>query len=71
MAFRLAGGDEIELVQLIEVSADNVETALSRAHLHKESGKLQKAVSRLGADVVPLFGLFPETRKRVVEGLRA
>jgi hypothetical protein len=69
VAYRLAGGDEIEITQLIEVSADNVEAALSRAHLHKESAKLQKAVSRLGADVVPLFGLFPETKKTVIESL--
>lgn len=69
-AYRLAGGDEIEIVRLIDSSADNVEAALSRAHLHRESPKLTKAVSRLGADVVPLFRLFPDTRAKVIDGLQ-
>lgn len=68
-AYRLAGGDEIEITQLIDGSADNVEAALSRAHLHKDSTKLQKAVSRLAADVVPLFNLFPESKMKVTEAL--
>lgn len=70
-AYRLAGGDEIEVVRLIAGSADSVEDALSRAHLHKNSAELKKAVSRLGEDVVPLFRLFPDTKARVVEELRA
>ena len=70
-AYRLAGGDEIEIIQLIEGSADSVEAALSRVHLHKEKPKLQKAVMRLGADVVPLFHLFPDIRTKVLEELRA
>jgi hypothetical protein len=69
-AYRLAGGDEIEIIQLIDGSADSIEAALSRAHLHKESANLKKAVSRLGADVVPLFNLFPETKTKVIEDLR-
>jgi hypothetical protein len=69
-AFRLAGGDEIEILQLIEGAADNVEAALSRAHLHKKSLKLQKAVGRLGEDVVPLFRLFPETQATVANNLK-
>lgn len=69
-AFRLAGGDEIEILRLIEGAADNVEASLSRVHLHKKSPKLQKAVSRLGEDVVPLFGLFPTTQAAVVGALK-
>jgi ParB-like chromosome segregation protein Spo0J len=47
VAYRTAGGDEPEIIKMIEQAADNVELALSRAHLYKESEKLQKAVDRL------------------------
>ena len=69
-AYRLAGGDETEVIRLLEGSADNIEAALSRVHLHKESVQLKKVVSRLGEDVVPLFHQFPEIRARVLDGLR-
>jgi len=68
-AYRLAGGDEIEVTRLIDGSADNIEAALSRAHLHKDSLSLQKAVSRLGADLVPLFSLFPDAKRQLNEDL--
>jgi hypothetical protein len=55
IAFRTAGGDEPELVRLIERAADNVELALSRIHLHKDSEKLQLAVERFGADALQLL----------------
>lgn len=69
-AYRLAGGDEIETTQLIEGAADNVEAALSRAHLHKTSPKLQKAVGRLGEDIIPLLSLFPAARAAVTQSLK-
>jgi hypothetical protein len=69
-AFRLAGGDEIEIVRLIEGAADNVEASLSRVHLHKGKAKVQKAVGRLGEDVVPLFRLFPATQAVVAGNLK-
>ena len=70
-AFRLAGGDEIQITELIENSADSVESALSRAHLHNKYEPLRKAVARLGSDVIALFRFFPETKVKVIEELRA
>ncbi|MGO9085938.1 MAG: hypothetical protein ACLQBK_11980 [Candidatus Sulfotelmatobacter sp.] len=70
-AFRLAGGDEIEIIQLIEGAADSIEAALSRAHLHKTSTKLQKAVERLGADIVPLLRIFPPIQSKLIQEIRA
>lgn len=60
VAFRIAGGDEAEIVRYIEDAADNLELALSRAHFFKSSTKLQKAVRRLGADALQLLSVFPE-----------
>jgi len=50
IAFRLAGGDEPEIIRLIENAADNVELALTRAHLYAESKELRSAIERLGKD---------------------
>jgi hypothetical protein len=65
IAFRTAGGDEPELVRLVEGAADYVELALTRAHLHKESSKLQGAVGRLGADALQLLRIFPQIREKL------
>ena len=68
-AYRLAGGDEIEIISLLDGAADSVEASLSRVHLHKKSQSVNKVVDRLGADVVALLKHFPGSRKSVVEGL--
>jgi hypothetical protein len=64
-AFRIAGGDEPEIVRLVEEAADNIEFALSRAHLHTKSEKLGFAVERMGADALQLLRLFPDRYKRL------
>jgi hypothetical protein len=60
VAYRMAGADEPEIVRLVEEAADNIELALTRAHLHKKSKKLRKAVVRLRADAQQLAGIFPQ-----------
>lgn len=67
VAYQLAGGDEPELVRLVEQAADNVELALSRVHLHKQSRKLRSAVKRLGADTKQLLHVFPDVEKELNE----
>ncbi|RLC79946.1 MAG: hypothetical protein DRJ03_09225 [Chloroflexi bacterium] len=66
VAFRIAGGDESEIVRYIEEAADNIEMALSRAHLYKGSSELKNAVRRLGADALQLLKVFPEIRQDLV-----
>ena len=60
VAYRIAGGDEPEIANLINQAADNIELALSRVHTYKKSKKIQKAVERLGGDAVQLLTLFPQ-----------
>lgn len=67
VAFRTAGGDEPELVKLIDRAADNIELALSRTHLHIDSEKIQIAVKRFGADAMQLLKLFPEIRAKLLK----
>ncbi len=66
IALRTAGGDEPEIVNLIEKAADNIELALTRVHLYKKSTQTQKATGRVGADAMQLLEIFPEI-KRVLE----
>lgn len=67
MAYQLAGGDEPEVVRLIEQAADNVEAALSRAHRFSKSKKLQAAAVRLGEDTMQLVSLFPGLRDQILD----
>lgn len=67
IAFKMAGGEEIEVVRFIERAADDLELALTTAHLHKKSEKVQKAVRRLGAHAVQLLDIFPSIRAELEE----
>ncbi|MES2510806.1 MAG: hypothetical protein V4625_12815 [Pseudomonadota bacterium] len=66
MAYQLAGGDEPEVVRLIDQAADNIEAALSRAHRYAKSKKLRTATLRLGEDTMQIMSLFPGMRDEVV-----
>jgi hypothetical protein len=59
IAFQIAGGDEPEIVRLIERAADNLEAALSRAHRYAKSKNLRAAAERVGQDTFRLLSLFP------------
>lgn len=66
VAYSLAGGDEPEIVNLVEEAADNIEAALSRAHRFAKSQKLRKAARRLGQDTLQLISLFPGLRDELL-----
>lgn len=68
IAYRIAGGDEPELVNLLEQAADNVESALSTVHQYKKSKKLQRAVERLGIDTLQLLNIFPQIYEQITKG---
>lgn len=67
VAFNLAGGDEPEIVRLIENAADNIEFSLTRVHRYKKSKKVQRAVERFGADAKQLLNIFPEINRNLNE----
>lgn len=58
VALRISGGDEPELVRLIERATDNVELVLGTAHHYRESERLIQAVRRLNEDVEQLTKIF-------------
>ena len=67
VAFRTAGGHEQEILKLIAGAADNIELALTRAHLYVKSEQIRVAVERCGADVAQLLTIFPSARS-LLEG---
>ncbi len=70
VAFRISGGDEPHLVNLIETAADNIEEALSRAHLHTSSKKLQASVERAYMGASRLNDLFSALPVRTAKELK-
>jgi len=66
VAFRFAGGDEPELIKLIAGAADNLESALSRAHLYRDSHPMQKEARRLGIDAIQLLDVFPGLKQSLL-----
>ncbi len=60
VAYRIAGGDEQEVIRLIDDASDNIELALTRLHFFKDSEELQKSVRRMGINAFQAISLFPE-----------
>jgi len=61
-AYRLAGGDEPEVVKHLDRAADEVEEALRTVHRHKKSPRVREASKRLGEDVMRLLEIFPDVK---------
>jgi hypothetical protein len=57
-AYKLAGGEESEIIDLIETAAFNIEEALSSIHLYKDVERIQKGVTRLLKDADQLRDTF-------------
>ncbi len=64
-AFQLIGGGELEIAQLFNRAATNVELALSRVHHYKDSEDIQQAIRKLGIDVQQLLNIFPSIREEL------
>lgn len=67
MALRKAGVGEEEVISLVSGASDNIQLALTEAHVFKKSVQLQRAVSRLGKDFAGLLNVFPSLRKDIVK----
>ncbi|MBD3159522.1 MAG: hypothetical protein GF309_12085 [Candidatus Lokiarchaeota archaeon] len=67
IAYRIAGGDEAEIVRYIDEASDNLELALTRVHIFKGSDSVKKAVRRLGADALQLLSIFPAIHQSLQE----
>lgn len=57
-AFQLAGGDELETIELINKAAYSIRLSLSHIHHHKDSQDMQRAVKGLTVDSKELLNRF-------------
>lgn len=60
-AYKLAGGEEAEIIDLIEQAAFNIEEALSSIHLYRDDERIQKVVDRLLKDADQLSKTFKDS----------
>jgi len=67
-AYRFAGGDEAETIELIERAADNIRQALGTVHHYTHSKDMHKAVKRFSRDALELLSKFPEIKKNLIPG---
>jgi ParB-like chromosome segregation protein Spo0J len=58
-AYRKTGGDEKDVITLVDRAADTIEEALTSAHRHVDSAPLQRAMRRFGLDALQLIRVFP------------
>jgi hypothetical protein len=65
VAHKTAGGDEPELIKLVQKAADNIELALTRAHHYRKSKRLHEAAERLAKDTRQLLELFPDIKHKI------
>jgi hypothetical protein len=66
-ALQLAGGDELETIELINKAAYSIRLSLSHVHHHKDSQEMQRAVKRLTIDFKELLDRFPSLRTEFLE----
>ena len=65
VALRISGGDEQEVVRLIDDASDNIELALTRLHFFKDSVELQKSVRRVGINALQALSVFPKIHEEL------
>lgn len=70
VAYRKAEIGEQDLIDFVEKASDNIQQALSEAHLFKKSEKVHKAVKRFGKDATALLAVFPEIRNEVLKEMQ-
>lgn len=69
VALRKSGAGERGLVDFIERATDNVQQALTEAHVFKKSAEVGRVVERFTKDAVQLMRIFPEVAKLAREEL--
>ncbi len=67
MAFQLAGGDELQIVQDLNQASDYIQLSLARVHHFRDSEKIRKAVATLSSDAWELLKKFPKIMKEITQ----
>lgn len=70
LAYRKAGVGEQDVIDLIAGASDNIQLALTEAHVFRKSAQLQKTVRRLFTDAAALLNVFPVIKADVLKEIR-
>lgn len=70
LAIRKAGVGEQEVISLVSGASDNIQLALTDAHLFRKSTQLQKSVRRLGKDFSALLNVFPSEKADIIKEIQ-
>jgi hypothetical protein len=67
VAYRMAGGEEFETVELVRQASDRVREALATVHHHSKSKPLAESVKVFGVDSFELLKRFPAIKRQLIE----
>ena len=70
LAIRKAGVGEQEVIALVSGASDNIQLALTEAHLFRKSTQLRKSVQRLGKDFAALLNVFPAEKAEFIREIQ-
>jgi hypothetical protein len=70
LASRKAGVGEQDVIDLISGASDNIQLALTEAHVFRKSEPLQRAVKRLGIDNAALLNVFPAIKAEILKEMQ-
>jgi hypothetical protein len=70
LAYRKAGVGEQDIIDLIAGASDNIQLALTEAHVFRKSEKVRKAVRRLCSDTVAILNVFPAIKGEVLKEMQ-
>jgi hypothetical protein len=70
LAVRKAGVGEVEVVDLISGASDNIQLALTEAHVYRKSSQMQRSIRRLGSNFAALLNTFPSLKAEIVKEIQ-
>jgi hypothetical protein len=70
LAYRKAGVGEQDVIDLIAGASDNIQLALTEAHVFRKSTQVQKTVRRLCTDTAALLNVFPILKADVLKEMQ-
>ncbi len=70
LAYRKAGVGEQDVIDLIAGASDNIQLALTEAHVFRKSVRVQKTVRRLCTDTTALLNVFPMLKAEVLKEMQ-
>lgn len=70
-AYRLAGGEEFETLEEIELASTHLKAVLGVVHLYSKSSQIYEAVGQFGRNAMELLRKFPEIRSELLDEVTA